>query len=108
MAKHAMPTVELTQILITSRSATVLIDTIKANQADGYRVERLWYEYERGWFWFWVVRYYVRMALAPVPPPPEPHIEFIIGPITMRDLPKPPEFPHLEFMIGPIGTKDDS
>lgn len=89
--------------IISSRSTIALIDEINAHISDGYKVETMWYEYG----WFWAIRYYARMTrVPPLPPPPQPkpYIEFAIGPITNRELPKPP---HLEFVIGPIGTKND-
>lgn len=98
-----MPIVESsTQLVLAFRSATALIDAIHAYEADGYRIDKLWYEYG----WFWVVRYYARMTCQPPEPPAEPYIDFIIGPITNREIPKPPEPPRLEFIIGPITNRD--
>lgn len=89
----------MSKIVITARSATSIIDMINVYQDKGYNIENIWYE--RGWF----LTYYYAKLVKRQQPQPLPNIEFIIGPILTRNLPKPPKPPRLEFVVGPINIK---
>lgn len=110
-------------ITLSSRSATALFDAINSYQTVGYQIQKVWYEFGLFWTtWYYAKLYkpdpippkppYLEFIIGPITnkempkPPPLPHIEFIIGPITNREMPKPPELPHLEFVIGPVKAKN--
>lgn len=70
-----------------------LIDMINAHVSKGYELNKIWYEPK----WLYPL-YYAKVALRT-----KEKLEFIIGPISTKELPKPPK---LDLIIGPIANKN--
>lgn len=83
-------------VIVAASSLVDLMRLVHSYTNRGYQIVEIWYK--RRWV-PWLYTFYAKLELRV-------KIEFRIGPISTRPLPKPPEKVKIEFRIGPISQKE--